>query len=130
MQCERNQCALNQIECALPRSGFKPVRMRFDFLCSVNAPLAWPPHAYKGPCLFGRPARIHSRMRVQLMASARHAIDSRDASLLPMPYGHVPAYNHMTWRPSRPYYLWFYVELLYCWCCCGLFYDYVERTEH
>ena len=30
------------------------------------------------------------------MASARHAIDSRDASLLPMPYGHVRAYNHMT----------------------------------
>ena len=46
--------------------------------------LAWPPHAYKGPCLFGRPARRHSRMCVQLMASARHAIDSRDASLLPM----------------------------------------------
>ena len=39
MQCERDQCALNRIECALPRSGFKPVRMRFDFLCSVNAPL-------------------------------------------------------------------------------------------
>ena len=39
MQCERNQCALNRIECALPRSGFKPVRMRFDFLCSVNAPI-------------------------------------------------------------------------------------------
>ena len=46
--------------------------------------LAWPPHAYKGPCLFGRPARRHSRMRVQLMPSARHAIDSRDAFLLPM----------------------------------------------
>ena len=27
-----------RIECALPRSGFKPVRMRFDFLCSVNTP--------------------------------------------------------------------------------------------
>ena len=91
--------------------------------------LAWPPHAYKGPCLFGRPARRHSRMRVQLMASARHAIGSRDVSLLPMPYGHVRAYNHMTWRLSRLYYLWFHVELLYCWCCCGLFYDYVERTR-
>ena len=39
MQCERDQCALNRIECALPRSGFKPVRMRFDFWCSVNAPI-------------------------------------------------------------------------------------------
>ena len=58
--------------------------------------LACPPHAYKGPCLFSSPARRHSRMRVQLMASARHAIDSRDASLLPTPYGHVCAYNHMT----------------------------------
>ena len=39
------------------------------------------PHAYKGPCLLGRPARIHSRMRMQLlMASASH----------------VRAYNHMT----------------------------------
>ena len=37
--------------------------------------------------LFGHPARSHSRMRVQLMASARHAIDSRDASLLPSPMG-------------------------------------------
>ena len=27
-----------RIECALPRSGFKPVRMRFDFWCSVNTP--------------------------------------------------------------------------------------------
>ena len=78
--------------------------------------LAWPPHAYKGHCPFGRPARRHSRMRVQLMASARHAIDSRDASLLPMPYGHVRLYNHMTRRPSRLYYLWFHVELLYCTC--------------
>ena len=39
MQCERDQCTLNRIECALPRSGFKPVRMRFDFWCSVNAPI-------------------------------------------------------------------------------------------
>ena len=77
-------------------------------------------------------------MRVQLIASARHAIDSRDASLLPMGidtvqylcYGHVCAYNHMTWRPLRLYYLRFHVKLLYCWCCCGLFYYYVERTEH
>ena len=46
--------------------------------------LAWPLHAYKGHCPFGRPARRHSRMRLQLMASARHAIDSRDASLLPI----------------------------------------------
>ena len=88
------------------------------------------PTRLQGPCLFGRPARRHSRMRVQLMASDRHTIDSRDASLLPMPYGHVCSYNHMTRRPSRLYYLWFHVELLYCWCCCGLFYDYVERTEH
>ena len=43
--------------------------------------LAWPPHAYKGPCLFGRQARRHSRMRVQLMARSRHAIDSRDFSI-------------------------------------------------
>ena len=67
-----------------------------------------------------------ARMHVQLMASARHAIDSRDASLLPMGmYVH-----HMTWRPSRFYYLWFHVALLCCWCCCGLFYDYVKHTEH
>ena len=66
--------------------------------------LAWPPH-YKDLCLFDRPARRHSLMRVQLMASVRHAIDSRDASLLPIPYGHVRAYNLMTWRPSRLYYL-------------------------
>ena len=31
MQCERDQCAL-------PRSGFKPVRMQFDFWYSVNTP--------------------------------------------------------------------------------------------
>ena len=33
-----NAHLINRIECALPRSGFKPVRMRFDFWCSVNAP--------------------------------------------------------------------------------------------
>ena len=47
------------------------------------------PHAYKGPCLLGRPARRHSRMRVQLMqlmASARHAtcVQSHDLEANPL----------------------------------------------
>ena len=45
------------------------------------------PHAYKGPCLLGRPARRHSRMRVQLlMASARHAtcVQSHDVEANPL----------------------------------------------
>ena len=58
---------------------------------------AWLPHAYKGPCYLGRPARRHSRMHVQLMESARLAIDSRDAS--PLSTGMLSAYSHMTWRP-------------------------------
>ena len=62
--------------------------------------IAWPPHGYKGPCLLSPPARRHSRIRVQLMASARHVIDRRDASLLSN--GHARAYNHMTNPLERP----------------------------
>ena len=40
------------------------------------------PTRLQGPCILGHPARRHSRMRVQLMASARHAIERRDASPL------------------------------------------------
>ena len=44
------------------------------------------PHAYKGPCLLGRPTRRRSHMRVQLMASAGHAtrVQSHDLEFNPL----------------------------------------------
>ena len=59
------------------------------------------PHAYKGPCLLCRPARRHSRMRVQLMASVRHAtgVQSHDLEANPL----YPDSNHLAkWiEPNR-----------------------------
>ena len=66
-------------------------------------------------------------MRVQLMASARHATDSRDASLLPM--GMMCVQSHdleaiaslLSMVPRRVA-----VLLVLLWA----FLHYVERTEH
>ena len=74
MQCERDQCALNRIECALPRSGFKPVRMRFDFWCSVNTPL-------RTSTLRLRMSRDYHTRAVLLVKNSSSTMDNRDASL-------------------------------------------------
>ena len=55
--------------------------MRHSIELALDISLA--PTRLQGPCLLGCPARRHSCTCMQLMASTRHAIDSRDASLLP-----------------------------------------------
>ena len=55
------------------------------------------PTRLQGP-LSLRSSSLKTVSCARAMASARHAIDSRDASLLPMGV-YVHAYNHMTWRP-------------------------------